>query len=156
MRTPKIILLWFLLFAVALVFSGCSSEKRERVKRALLLQESLAGKKALLEHTETKLAATKKKQSVWRNIFQDTPEVNALQADIAELKKDIKITQKELQDLQYGTSPGWKKSLGWGFVVSLVVVILLFVCGLCEPITVLVAFLILWLIFSAAIKSIFF
>ena len=156
----RIVSLHCLLIICVVATTGCSDAKPQR--QIASLQTSLQDKKALLREKESELAAAKEKQGLLRTIFRDTPEVNALQADVAELKKGIKSTQRELREIQSGTFAGWKTPLIWGFVVSLVAVIILVVVsegvlfGDGELGCAVPAFLIFWLLFSAAIKFVFF
>jgi len=125
-------------------------------------KQEVQRKQQLLKHKKAQLADAKEKQNTMQNIFNDSDEVDALQADIKAIEEGIKENQKEIRNLEAGYLAGVKKAILAGFFTTLIFMVILALVsqmaffGTGELQIILGWFFIFWLVFSIAIKFVFY
>lgn len=146
-----------LLFITVLLF-GCGKARDTGVD---VLKQEVQRKERLLKQKETQLEEAKAKQNTMQKLFNNSEEVDVLQADIKAIKEGIKANQKEIRNLQAGYSGGLKKAIIAGFWTTLVFMIILAVVAdaslfASELSIMLGSFFVFWTVFTIAIKFIFY
>ena len=147
------------LILISILTFGCGKARDTRTE---LLKQEVQRKQQLLEQKQEQLEEAKGRQSILQKLFNESEEVDLLEADIKALKDGIKASRKEIRNLESGYSGGMKKAVLAGFWTTLIFMIIIalvsqgVLVGQGEAAIILSEFFIFWLVFSIAIKFIFY
>lgn len=146
------------LILISMLLFGCGKARDTGVD---LLKDELQRKEQLLKQKKAELEEAKSRESTVQKIFNDSEEVDAIQADIKAIKEGIKASRKEIRNLESGYSGGVRKAIFAGFWTTLVFMIILAIVAdasffMSELSIMLGSFFVFWTVFSIVIKFIFY